>query len=272
MPHARSGQISLYYEDTGAGPPVLFVHELASDLRQWRGQVEALAPRFRCIAYNARGYPPSDVPAGDAAYGWERFSADIGAVMDHLGLSSAILVGWSMGAYAALQFARLHPQRVRGLVVVGVGSGSGSPPAEQDGFRTQMRELAQAWEAEPAQAATSMAESVGRQPLKRRDPQAFAAWLADLEIHSPQGMALTCANYQGRRPSLEDFEAGFARLAAPVLLVLGEEDEPCIAATHWLAGVIPNAELVVLPGGGHAPMLEDPAGFNRLLESFLERL
>ena len=270
MPFVKSSGVSLYYEDTGAGPPVLFVHELASDLRQWRGQVEALRPRFRCIAYNARGYPPSEVPADDAAYGWERFTADIGAVMDHLGLSSAALVGWSMGAYAALQFARMYPQRVRGLVAVGVGSGS--PPAGQDGFRTQMLELAQAWEAEPAQAAASMAESVGRQPLKHRDPEAFAAWLADLEGHSPQGMALTCANYQGRRPSLEDFEAGFARLATPMLLVLGEQDEPCIAATHWLAGVIPNAELVVLPSGGHAPMLEDPAGFNRLLESFLARL
>jgi pimeloyl-ACP methyl ester carboxylesterase len=267
MPFAQSAVVRLHYEEAGDGPPVLFVHELASDLRQWRGQIAALAGRFRCIAFDARGYPPSDVPAEPEDYVWERFRDDIGAVLDHVGLASAALVGWSMGAYAALQFARLNPQRVESLVLAGVGSGS--PPAERAPFQAQMRDLAEAWRTSPASAARMIAQTPGRQPLRRRDPQAFAAWLADLESHSPQGMALTCANYQGLRPSLEDFEADFARLDMPVLLVVGEEDPPCLEATRRLARVIPTARLEVLAGAGHAPMLEDPAGFNRMLEQFL---
>ena len=270
MPFADSSGVQLYYEEAGSGPAVLFVHEMASDLRQWRGQTGPLSARFRCIAFNARGYPPSDVPHEDEAYRWERFAADIGAVLDHLALTDAVLVGWSMGAYAALQFTRLNPGRVRGLVAVGVGSGS--PAAERAGFQAQMRELALAWRSDPEQAAALIAETPGRQPLRRRDPDAFAAWLADLERHSPEGMALTSANYQGLRPSLEDIEVELARLALPVLLMVGDEDPPCLAATGSLAEVIPGAELAVLPGGGHMPMLEDPAGFNRRLEAFLDRL
>jgi pimeloyl-ACP methyl ester carboxylesterase len=267
MPFAPSAGARLHFEEVGDGPPLLFVHELASDLRQWRGQTGALSGRFRCIAFNARGYPPSDVPAEPGAYVWERFRDDIGAVLDHLGIERAALVGWSMGAYAALQYARLHPQRVESLVLVGVGSGS--PAAERGPFQAQMRDLAEAWRGSPETAARTIAQTAGRQPLRRRDPQAFAGWLADLEGHSPQGMALTCANYQGLRPSLEDFEADFARLDMPVLLVVGEQDPPCLAATRWLARVIPAARLEVLAGAGHAPMLEDGAGFNRMLETFL---
>ena len=269
MPFAQSSGVRLYYEDSGAGPAVLFVHELASDLRQWRGTIAALRPRYRCIAWNARGYPPSDTPDAPEAYRWEAFAGDIGAVLDHLELPGAILVGWSMGGYAALQFARLRPERVLGLVLAGVGSGS--PAAERGPFQAQMLELAQAWRTDPAAAAELVAASPGRQPLKR-DPRAFAAWLADLKTHSPQGMALTCANYQALRPSLEACEADLARLSPPVLLMVGEADAPCLEASRWLARTIPGAQLTVLEGGGHAPMLEDPAGFARALEQFLAGL
>ena len=266
MPFAQSTGVRLHYEERGSGPPVLFLHELASDLRQWRGPFEALQG-FRCIGYDARGYPPSDVPEAPDAYRWERFAGDIGAVLDHLGLQRAALVGWSMGAYAALQFARLEPQRVSALVAAGVGSGS--PAAERAGFQAQMRELAEAWRADPRRAAGLIAATPGRQPLRRRNPEAFAAWLADLEGHSSVGMALTCANYQGLRPSLEAFDDELARLDVPTLLMVGEEDPPCLAASRWLARTLPDARLLELPGGGHAPMLEDPAGFNRMLEDFL---
>jgi pimeloyl-ACP methyl ester carboxylesterase len=267
MPYASSSRVRLYVQESGEGPPVLFVHELASDIRQWSGVIAALRGRFRCIAYNARGYPPSDVPLEPDAYRWDCFAGDIGAVLDQLELDAAALVGWSMGAYAALQFARLNPARVTALALVGVGAGS--PAAERAAFQAQMRGLAQAWRTDPSGAAAMIAATPGRQALRRRDPEAFAAWLADLEGHSPDGMALTCANYQALRPSLEEVEDELARLPMPVLLVLGEEDEPCLAATRRLAQVLPSTRLLSLPGAGHMPMLEDPAGFVQALEAFL---
>lgn len=271
MPFADSSGVRLHYEDTGSGTPVLFLHELGSDIRQWRGQTGPLSGRFRCIAYNARGYPPSHVPADEQAYRWERFVDDVGAVLDHLQIERAVLVGWSMGAWAALMFALRRPERVLGVAAAGVGSGS--PRADQPEFRAGMRALARAWEHEGPVAATAlMAENPGRQPLKRLSPLAYDAWLADLKGHSPEGMARTCRNFQGLRPSLEDFADGFARMTLPVLLVLGEEDTLCLETTRWLAGAIPGARLHVVPGGGHAPNLEDESAFNRLLGGFLDQI
>ena len=268
MPYAASGDVRLWFEEAGSGPPLLFLHELASDARQWRGQVDHFAARFRCIVPNARGYPPSDVPADEDAYLWERQVDDIGAVLDAAGLDRAVLIGWSMGAYAALQFARLHPARASAVVAVGVGSGS--PTAEREGFQAQMRALADAWETGGAEAAAAlMAEGPNRQPLRRSNPAAWDAWLADLLQHSPAGMARTCRNFQGLRPSLEDFAAGFASLDAPVLLLVGEHDDPCRQTTAVLAGAIPGARHLILPGAGHAPNLEDPEGFNRAVDEFL---
>ena len=147
-----------------------------------------------------------------------------------------MVMGWSMGAYAALQFARLHPERVGALVLVGIGSGS--PAGDEELWRMQMRDLS-------------------------------AAWLADLEGHSPEGMARTCRNYQGRRPSLQVLEEEFAGLQVPTLVVCGEEDAPCLETSRWLERVLPNAELWLEPGGGHCPNLETPDKFNTRIGRFL---
>ena len=84
MPHATADDgVKLYYEETGSGTPVIFVHEFAGDLRSWEPQVRHFGQRYRAIAYNARGYPPSDVPEQRASYGQARAADDILAVLDH---------------------------------------------------------------------------------------------------------------------------------------------------------------------------------------------
>ena len=126
MPYAKSGNVNLYYEETGAGFPIIFVHEYGSDYREWESQVRHFSRRYRCVVYNARGYPPSDVPQTDAEYGYEHSRDDVAAVLNHLGIRQAYIVGLSQGAYATLQFGLRYPEMTRGLVVAGVGSGS--PP------------------------------------------------------------------------------------------------------------------------------------------------
>ena len=265
MTQIASAGVRLHIEEAGEGPPLLLLHELGSDARQWRGQLDGLSGRFRCIAPSARGYPPSDVPPDEDAYLWERQVADALAVLDGLALQRAAVVGWSMGAYTALQLARLHPDRVTAVVAAGVGSGS--PAADQPEFRAGMRALAGLWEHDPVAAARQMAEGPTRQALRRRRPQAWAAWLADLATHDPAGMARTCRNFQALRPSLQAFD--FAAVEVPVLLLVGDEDAPCLEATHWLASALPRSRLVVLAQTGHAPSLEDPETFNRLVGDFL---
>lgn len=271
MPHAIAEDgTRLWFESTGQGPALLMAHELGSDGRQWQGQVEALSGRFRCIVPNARGYPPSAVPEDDDAYLWDRFASDLGAVLDAAGEAQAMIMGWSMGAYAALQFARLNPHRVRGLVLVGIGSGS--PSADMAPWRLQMRDMAHAWTEDPRRAARMLAEAPNRQALRRLNGAAFDAWLRDLEGHSREGMARTCRNYQGRRPSLTDFEAELARLEVPTLIVCGDEDAPCLETSRWLARTLPRVRLWEPKGLGHAPNLEAPEMFNREIGTLLSGL
>ena len=85
--------VRLHYEETGSGTPIVFVHEFAGDSRSWEPQVRYLSRRYRCIAYNARGYPPSEVPADPAAYSQDRARDDVLAVLDGLAIERAHVVG-----------------------------------------------------------------------------------------------------------------------------------------------------------------------------------
>ncbi len=116
MPYVEAAGAKLYFEEHGQGYPIIFIHEFGSDARQWNDQVRYLSRGYRCIAYNARGYPPSDVPEEPALYSWEFSVEDIDAVMRDLAIERAHLVGSSMGGYAALQFGLRYPDKVGAIV------------------------------------------------------------------------------------------------------------------------------------------------------------
>jgi len=269
MPYANSSGVKLYYEEAGAGAPILFVHEMASDLRQWEPQLRYFSRQFRCIAYNARGYLPSDVPESDDDYLYDRFVADVGAVLDHVGVERAYVVGWSMGAYAALLFGLHHPDRVKGIVATGVGSGSAR--ADVDTFRTGVAQIAAAYrEKGSAHCAEFIGNGASRLQLKRKDPRGWESFVKDLAEHSAEGMARTILNYQGKRPSLFDFENELKTMTTPVLLALGDEDVACIDTNIFLKRTIPRAGVWMAPQTGHAPNLEDPAAYNRAVHDFID--
>ena len=97
MPYVEANGAKLYFEESGVGYPIIFIHELASDMRGWQDQIRHLSSGFRCIAYSARGYLPSDVPEDAASYGWEFAVDDIDAAMRGLRIGRAHLVGSSKG-------------------------------------------------------------------------------------------------------------------------------------------------------------------------------
>ena len=132
MPHLTTDDdVTLYYEEGGSGIPVVFVHEFAGDYRTWESQVRYFARCYRCIAYNARGYPPSDVPADGKHYSQDRARDDIRAVLDALKIDKAHIVGLSMGGFAALHFGFTYPHRARSLVVAGCGYGTAPDKRQQ---------------------------------------------------------------------------------------------------------------------------------------------
>ena len=125
MPHITTDDdVKLYYEETGSGVPVVFVHEFAGDYRSYEMQMRYFGQRYRCIAFNARGYPPSDVPKDPARYSQNRARDDIRAVLDALKIEQAHIVGLSMGGFATLHFGFTYPTRARSLVVAGCGYGA----------------------------------------------------------------------------------------------------------------------------------------------------
>src|ERR671937_2959411 len=124
MPKAPSRGAHLYYEESGTGTPLVFVHEFAGEIHSWHLQIRFFSRRYRCIAFNARGYPPSDVPDDPALYSQQQAAEDIKAVLDHLKIDRAHICGLSMGGYATLHFGLNDPVRALSLVVAGAGYGS----------------------------------------------------------------------------------------------------------------------------------------------------
>ena len=269
MGYATTGDgVRLSFEETGSGSPVLFVHEFAGDHRSWEPQVRALARRHRCVTYDARGYPPSDVPEEPERYSQEQAVADALAVLDHLGIERAHVVGLSMGGFCTLHLGLRHPERALSLTVAGCGYGA--QPELREGWQGETEASARSFETEGT-AATAERYMLGpaRVQLQRKDPRGWEEskrWLAE---HSAAGSALTLRGVQMRRPSLYDLTDRLRRLTVPVLLVTGDEDEGCLEPNLMLKRTIPAAALAVLPRTGHACNLEEPALFNRLVLDFL---
>jgi len=260
--------VGLYYEEAGSGTPIVFVHEFAGDARRWAPQMRHFARRYRAIAYNARGYPPSDVPAEVERYSQERAREDIRCVLDALGIERAHVVGLSMGAFATLHFGFAHPQRALSLTVA--GGGYGAHPMLHAKFQEDSRSLARQIQADGMAAAAAVyGHGPTRVQLRAKDPKGFDEFIAQLSDHSPLGSANTMLGYQARRPSLYDLTDEMQRLTVPTLLMIGDEEEPALEVNVLMKRAIRTAALAVLPRSGHCINLEEPALFNRLLEDFL---
>ncbi|WP_175690824.1 alpha/beta fold hydrolase [Burkholderia anthina] len=266
MPTASSNGVNLFYEVTGEGPAIVFLHEFAGDHRNWASQVHALSQRFRCITFNARGYPPSDVPDDIESYNHLHAVADIASVLKAAGVSNAHVVGLSMGGYAALCFAIAHPDMTRSIVVAAAGHGSDAPePFRAASEALAARILAQGLEV----GAADYLNGPIRRKLKEKDPQGFDAFVRQFAQHSAIGTALTAQGCQMRRPTLYALEMPLRELNVPALIVAGDDDEPCLAPSLFLKRTIPNARLWVLPNTSHAINLEEPDAFNRAVLDFI---
>jgi len=272
MPHIKTGDgVKLHYEECGSGAPVVFVHEFAGDLRSWEPQLAHFSRRYRCIAYNARGYPPSDVPESFERYSQEHARDDVLAVMDALGIQRAYVVGLSMGGFATLHFGIKYSHRALGLVAAGCGYGA--VPSQKEEFQRDARANAKLMlEQGMAKAAATYGHRPTRLQLKAKDPRGFERFVRHFSGHSALGSANTMLGYQARRPSLYDLTAEMARISAPLLVVAGDEDDATLEPGLLMKRTIPHAGLVVFPRSGHALNLEEPALFNRVVEDFIRQV
>jgi len=269
MPHTTTPDgVRLYFEEAGSGTPILFVHEYSGDWRSWEPQMRFFPRRHRCITYSFRGYPGSDVPESGSMYGQDAAVSDMRHMLDHLEIAKAHIVGLSQGAFATAHFGRLHADRALSLTLAGVGSGAARELHEQ--FKQDARTTAERIRKQGmAKYAEGLTTNPTRSRFKLKDPRGFSEFVRQLSEHPDAGAANTMENYQGKRPSLYDFEDDWKKLDLPILIVCGDEDEPCLQPSLWLKRVLPNAGLAMFAKTGHTVNIEEPDAFNRELWNFL---
>ncbi|MDE3240020.1 MAG: alpha/beta fold hydrolase [Paracoccaceae bacterium] len=250
-----SNTIKLHVEEAGTGAPALvFLHYWGGSSRTWRHVIPALAPAFRTIAVDQRGWGRSDKPV--AGYALSDLADDAETLIESLALDRYILVGHSMGGKVAQLMASRHPAGLAGLVLV-----APSPPSPMGVPLEIRRGMVQAYESRDSIIATVRQVLAGT-PLVPDD-------LEQVVTDSLQGSPAARSAWP-LEASQEDITAQAEQIRVPTLVVSGEEDrvDPPAVLRQELMPRIPQARLHVLPGIGHLSPLEAPDDLADLIRSF----
>ena len=259
MPTARVNGVELAYEDVGEGFPLIWAHEFAGSMESWEPQLHFFARRYRVITYNARGYPPSEVPMDPSAYSQDHAVEDCYGLLRHLGIDQAYVGGLSMGGSTALHVGLRHPDVAKAVIIAAAGTGSDNV----EEFRATSYATADRLETGGMEALRDYAAGATRLQLKRKDPAGYRRFIDLLMRHSPLGSAYTQRGVQAGRPPIYAWEAQCRTMRVPALVLVGDEDEPCLGPSLWMKRLIPSAGLVTFAQSGHAINLEEPEMFNR---------
>lgn len=272
LKHANIEQAVLAYVERGSGPPVIFVHGALSDYRTWMPQLEAVAPRYRGIAYSRRCHYPNVSSAEAAGYSWERQLEDLTALLQLLDLGPVHLVGHSYGGALAFHMAQRHPEYVQSLVV-------GDPSVYsifqlQAGARSLRDDQARGFEEsltlydagqQEAAVRAFLQAVIGMDVLDQLPPRD-----RDIVLDNAGTLGSTLRTPLEAAPFvLEDVR----RLQVPVLLITGSQSLPVWRTIcDTMEGALPNSRLTVLGGASHGLQIERPDLFNEVLIDFLDSL
>jgi len=253
MPMSRANDVDIWYEVTGAGPAMVFIHANPFDHDLWMYQVAHFSTWFRIISVDIRGYGRSAKVI--TPFSLEDMCEDVLGVMDDAGVACAICAGCSVGSGIALLLGLDNPDRFNALILVGGNSGaSGRYQQRIDGYRgdladyhiKHMRELVS-----PQFAQTKLGQHLLNQFVER-EPRLKGEAIAQVF------MAGNHTDTTGRLPTMR----------VPTLVINGELDNS-LPAGQRTASLVPGAVHKVLPSTGHACCIEDPAGFDTLVIEFL---
>lgn len=261
MPIAEVNGQRLYYEDTGGlGPPVIFSHGLFMDHEMFAPQVEALKGRYRCITWDERGHAGT---ASDtlAPFSYYDSADDLAALLKHLGIERAVLAGMSQGGFLSLRCALTHPEVVRALILIDTQASCEDP----ERLKGHMQ-LANAW------AAGGLSDEIAGivESIILGDNWAGAeAWKAKWRQIAPVNL-MGCMQTLASR---DDVTGKLGGIKVPALVIHGDADAAIeLSLAKALAAGLASAELVVVPGAGHAANLTHPETVNPAIERFLAKL
>jgi 3-oxoadipate enol-lactonase len=254
MPLARINGIELCYEIHGEGPAVVLAHGAGGNHLSWWQQVPLLSQHFRCVTFDHRGFGSSrDLPDGPGA---DAFIADLGQLLDHLGIERTALVAQSMGGWTSLGFASKYPGRVTALVLCDTTAGIDDPEVarEMKSLRATMQE--------PLSVVLQRAYSAGF-PMREPAKCFLYQQISGLNMNVPSNLLAKLSAMRHRvEPIIEQ--------RVPTMLLVGEEDALTPAKTmELMARRIPHVRFIKVPGAGHSVYFERPDEFNRIVLEFL---
>jgi pimeloyl-ACP methyl ester carboxylesterase len=248
---ARVNGIEIDYEVTGTGPALLLSHGYGATRHMWDAQHRALGG-WRVISWDMRGHGQTDSPDDPRQYSAALTVADMRGLLQHLGVERAVIGGLSLGGYVSLAFAIAHPDMTRALVICDSGPGYRNAEARA------------AWNARAHERAAAL-EAKGLDALARRSAETRQA------VHrSAQGLAHAARGMLAQEGSQVIDALGGIRV--PTLVIVGDQDQPFVAPSEYMAKKIPGARLAVIPGAGHSSNLDQPEPFNRVVREFLTGL
>lgn len=257
--------VKIHFEDSGGdGMPVLFVHAFPLGAQMWEPQVEALQDRFRTITVDLQGFGDSGAPDDRTSYSMDTFAAQAKAVVDQLALNQVVLVGLSMGGYAALAFMRNYPGSATALVLADTRAEADSDEARAK--RTKQQERIEAGDRDGV--IETLVKGLLAEGTLSGKPDVVAR-VKRLMDNPPAGF-IGALEAMKTRP---DSTADLARIGIPTLVITGENDsitprESAVKLQDYIGG----ARLVIVPDAGHLSNLEAPEAFNGALLEFLTEL
>lgn len=251
MPYLTRNGVRLYYEDHGQGDPLLLTHGYGASTGMWQPQLSAFQDTHRLVLWDMRGHGESDSPDDQALYSHDHTVEDMRALLDHLSIEHAVLVGHSLGGFLSLAFHVAYPERVRALILQGCGPG----------YRNSVSRAK--WNERTERRAHTLEE------------QGLDALGGGAEVRiSTQRSATGLA--KAARGILSQVDArvidNLPRIQVPTLILAGEGDAPYLRGIDYMVNHIPNASKVIIANAGHGANVEQPAVFNDNVRRFLAQL
>ena len=265
MPHAPVNGIDIYYEVHGTGDTIIFCHEFAGDIRSWDLQVNYFSRNFQVLTYCARGYPPTSIPEDPESYSQDRAIDDLKGLMDFLKIDKAHIIGLSMGGNVALNFGIKYSEQAKTLTIAGTGTGSDDPGL----FRDRILKFSDGMRSEGMTFMSDYLKGPQRVQHQLKDPKGYQLFCEQFMEHSNIGSANTFYGVMTKRPPVFDLKNQLANIKIPVLVMTGDEDDPCIKPSLFIKESIPGAGLIMFPRSGHAINLEEPQLFNSSVSEFI---
>ena len=263
MPSITRDSRTVSFTDSGGdGPAVVLLHAFPLNSKQWEGQVESLADRYRFICPDFQGFGDSTAPEDESTYSMNGYADDVAAILDDLGLDKVTLTGLSMGGYAAFAFLRRHRDRVSALVLADTKAEADPPEAKEK--RSSQQELVRS--EGTAGLIEGLSGALLGEPTRAKKPDVVEA-TKDLMASNPPAGFIGALEAMKNRP---DSSGELAQIDVPTLVIVGENDGVTpVAASEALKEGIGISRLVVIPESGHLSNLEAPEAFNGALAEFL---